>query len=189
MASERNGVQILNFRYHLLTLIAIFFALGVGILVGSTMFVRDGLLDEQKRLIQRMEGDFQYLREENRDLRERIDGLKEELVESEERMAGLFRILSDQGLKERRIALVNSSGADLEETHLLPLLSLAAARVDEFTESKELVEGDYHHLLLLNGEQQPDKGLRLDEEDLYLPGVVEVLLNLFSSPGGETLGT
>lgn len=40
---------MMDIRYHIATLIAIFLALGVGILVGSTVVGSDVLNDQQKR--------------------------------------------------------------------------------------------------------------------------------------------
>lgn len=57
-----------DFRYHIVSLVAVFLALGIGILVG-TMVVERGVLTEQERaLIEKLEEDFGKLRAENQKL-------------------------------------------------------------------------------------------------------------------------
>ncbi|MDS1030756.1 copper transporter [Bacillota bacterium LX-D] len=57
---------MVDFRFHITTLVAIFLALGVGIFIGSTIVGDDALLNEQKAITDRLEQDFILLREQNR---------------------------------------------------------------------------------------------------------------------------
>ena len=55
-----------DFRYHIISLVAVFLALGVGIFMG-TMVAEKGVVNQQeKALITKLEKDFDALREENR---------------------------------------------------------------------------------------------------------------------------
>lgn len=61
-----------DFRYHIISLVAVFLALGVGIFMG-TMVAEKGVVNEQERaLIEKLEKDFDTLREENKVASERL---------------------------------------------------------------------------------------------------------------------
>ncbi|NLB18723.1 MAG: copper transporter, partial [Syntrophomonadaceae bacterium] len=54
---------MIDIRYHIATLIAVFVALGVGILIGSTLVSGDVLVEQQKKMITQLETQFNVLRE------------------------------------------------------------------------------------------------------------------------------
>lgn len=54
-----------DFRFHLVSLTAIFLALGLGIVIGIAVIDGEALEREQKYLIESLETDFRYLREQN----------------------------------------------------------------------------------------------------------------------------
>ena len=53
---------MIDIRYHVATLAAIFIALGVGILIGSTLVGGDVLVEQQKKMIAQLETQFDVLR-------------------------------------------------------------------------------------------------------------------------------
>jgi len=64
--------MIIDFRYHVASLVAIFIALGLGILIGSTLVGEDfieNLAREQKIWIGKLESDYLNLKEETEDLK------------------------------------------------------------------------------------------------------------------------
>ncbi|MEX0756242.1 MAG: copper transporter [Actinomycetota bacterium] len=66
---------MISFRYHLVTIVAVFLALGLGVLAGTTV------LDEG--LVNRLERQTQVLADGNATLRERIDAQADELAATE----------------------------------------------------------------------------------------------------------
>ena len=72
--------MILNFRYHIFTITAIFAALGLGMLIGSSIIGQEGLLEEQKKIINNISLDINRLRIENQELKKGKDQLEEELA-------------------------------------------------------------------------------------------------------------
>lgn len=54
-----------DFRYHIISLVAVFLALGVGIVMGTMVVEKGVVADQQKTLIAKIEKDFQTLRQEN----------------------------------------------------------------------------------------------------------------------------
>jgi len=63
---------LFDLRYHITTLVAIFLALAIGILVGTTMVSDQLLVEQQKQMIDRLEDDFVALREQNRESKEEM---------------------------------------------------------------------------------------------------------------------
>ncbi|ACL69418.1 copper transporter [Halothermothrix orenii] len=71
--------MILNFRYHLFTISAIFAALGIGILIGSSIIGHDKLILEQERIIKDIGDDIKNIRQENLQLKNDITEMEKEL--------------------------------------------------------------------------------------------------------------
>ena len=53
-----------DIRYHISSLVAVFLALSIGILIGSTIIGDDLLINEQRQMIDRLEQDFVSLRKQ-----------------------------------------------------------------------------------------------------------------------------
>lgn len=61
-----------DFKYHIVSLVAVFLALGIGVVMGS-MTAEQGVVTEQERaLITTMEKDFENLRADNADLKSQV---------------------------------------------------------------------------------------------------------------------
>lgn len=165
--------MILNLRYHIFALMAIFFALGVGLLIGSTMMVRDTLLEKQQELILHMEKDFHQLREEKKSLLTRSEDLEERLYGESEKLEFLLTLFLEDVLHHLHLCIEDEEGIDLEETDLLSILSLTGATLVEREE-------EYQALLVI-GERGEDEAIYLEEEDLYIPKLLEVIMELMKN--------
>ena len=51
----------IGFRYHVASLVAVFFSLVLGMLIGSALFQNDGLVQEQGHIIADLENRFKAL--------------------------------------------------------------------------------------------------------------------------------
>ena len=91
---------MLDFRYHALSLVAVFLALGIGILLGTT--IGDQLVSEANRdLSSSLRGDVTEARREARGAREALEDRERFITEAFERIAG-------QRLRGRNVAIVAS---------------------------------------------------------------------------------
>jgi hypothetical protein len=91
---------MLDFRYHALSLVAVFLALGIGILLGTT--IGDQLVSEANRdLSSSLRGDVTEARREARGAREALDDRERFIAESFERIAG-------DRLRGRNVTVVSS---------------------------------------------------------------------------------
>lgn len=61
-----------DMRYHIASLIAVFFALAIGIILGTVIVDKGVLVDQQQALVKRIEKNFDNLRVENRLLNEQV---------------------------------------------------------------------------------------------------------------------
>lgn len=63
---------MLDMRYHIASLIAVFLALAIGILLGTVIVDKGLLANQQTSLVKRIESNFNVLREENRTLKSEL---------------------------------------------------------------------------------------------------------------------
>lgn len=120
---------MINFRYHLVSLTAVFLALGVGLLLGTT-FLDDALEDQLRRDLEELENDLDRAGEHNSELRRQLDALEEEAGGLDEQLgARLFdgQLLGqpvlvvaprgiDEGLVERVTTALDQADADVMGT-------------------------------------------------------------------------
>lgn len=123
---------MIDLRYHIATIIAIFLALGVGILIGSTVVGGDVLVDQQKKMIDQLEGQFDILREHESELLAENKFVNSMLEQYEDFSRAVLPPLIKNRLVDHRIAIVVTGGADIP-SGLLNSLSLAGAKVTSTT--------------------------------------------------------
>lgn len=107
--------MIIDIKYHIASIVAVFLALGVGILVGSGM-VRDSvLIEQQERIIDRLELDFTELRASRDDLHARL-AMAERLLAASFRFEeeACTRLASGKLLGKRVAAIVSGDGMSRE---------------------------------------------------------------------------
>jgi hypothetical protein len=66
---------MINFRYHLVSLVAVFLALAIGIIAGSTV-IKESILDQTQQNLDNAEQNLKDLEDSNNKLRTQIDQLK-----------------------------------------------------------------------------------------------------------------
>jgi hypothetical protein len=120
---------MVNFRYHLVSLTAVFLALGVGLLLGTT-FLDDALEDQLRSDLEELEHDLDRAGDRNSELRQQLDAFEEEAGGLDEQLgARLFdgQLLGqpvlvvaprgiDEGLVERVTTALDQADADLMGT-------------------------------------------------------------------------
>jgi hypothetical protein len=120
---------MINFRYHLVSLTAVFLALGVGLLLGTT-FLDDALENQLRSDLEELEHDLDRAGERNTELRQQLDAFEEEAGGLDEQLgARLFdgQLLGqpvlvvaprgiDEGLVERVTTALDQADADVMGT-------------------------------------------------------------------------
>ena len=113
---------MVNFRFHLVSLIAVFLALGLGILVGSTV-VDQVIVDRLDREIGNVSHESNQLKSDNRQLRDQASSLDDFLRKSsayavQQRLTGVsVAIVAEKGIDAAAVssvlAMVRAAGANV----------------------------------------------------------------------------
>ena len=119
----------IDIKYHAVSLAAVFLALGVGILVGSStnFFGINAILDRQNKVIERLEGNYKEIRREVRDTNAEL-GASKEYVKSLEGIL-IPRLLSGKldGFRFGVVTIGDLPGETANEDALLAPLKSAGA--------------------------------------------------------------
>lgn len=119
---------MIDIRYHIASIVAVFLALGLGILIGSTIVGDDLLVDQQKKVIDRLEQQFEDLRTRETELTADIE-YKTNIINKYENYSQAVQPLLIKGhLKDYKVALVVCGDSDVP-AGLQNTLSVAGAQV------------------------------------------------------------
>src|SRR3990170_6262023 len=94
-------------RYHLVSLVAVFLALALGILLGTVIAGRGTLVERQNAMIEGIKADVDRIQKENK-------GLHEELKTSENLKEVLFGALIKEQLIKKRILVFSTTSVPTE---------------------------------------------------------------------------
>lgn len=128
--------MVIDLKYHLTTIIAIFLALGIGILIGSAMIGDDGMVREQQLLIVQIEKDLNSLRTQNSQYRAQQLAFEGMIVEQNELIEQLFQDAITGRLTGMRCLLVPDPKSQ-GNRYLTPILKVAGMDVTDFTSLPE----------------------------------------------------
>ncbi|MDI6826989.1 MAG: copper transporter, partial [Armatimonadota bacterium] len=95
----------IDFRYHLTSLVAVFLALALGILLGSNFIAGSSV---ERQVSKRLEQQFSQLQAENRSQQRTISTLSERLRKCEEFERSVLPALVAGRLSGRRIAIIQA---------------------------------------------------------------------------------
>ncbi|NMB45913.1 MAG: copper transporter [Firmicutes bacterium] len=123
--------MILDIRYHIASLVAVFLALGLGILIGASLLDEGRLVESQEKLIVGLEKRFDTLQAERSLLETENAQLHGKLQEQESLFAALELPLVEEALIGRSVTIVYGSETwqDSWQTTLEKLLAQAGARI------------------------------------------------------------
>jgi hypothetical protein len=125
--------MIIDFKYHIASLVAVFLALGIGILIGSAMGVGNEVVSQQQeKLIDSLQRDFTGLREQNRQAAAELQVAKTESGIYEEFANRIFPVLTVNRLTGKRVAVVETNRPGMHG-ELSSALHQAGAEVTSFT--------------------------------------------------------
>ncbi|HHV62640.1 MAG TPA: copper transporter [Firmicutes bacterium] len=139
--------MIIDMRYHIASLVAVFLALGLGILIGSAMGGNDALIEQQKRLIDRLEMDFAQIKQDREKLQVKLNLVERELASSVEFEKTAFPVLVAGKLQSKNVAIIRTgdSVSRRSEEAIVRALKDAGANITSVTtvlRPFELTSGD-----------------------------------------------
>lgn len=124
--------MIIDYRYHVATLVAVFMALGIGILVGSTVIGNDAIVKRQNQLADRLELQLEELRQKNEAVQARANTLEIDNNIQRQFEKQVLPPLVAGKLANKRIAIIETNSYGFRDD-LVNTLSLAGAHVQSVT--------------------------------------------------------
>jgi uncharacterized membrane protein YciS (DUF1049 family) len=118
---------VADWKYHVTSLVAVFLALGIGIVVGSMVIGDQAVVSQQSSMLARLERDLAALRQSNEQFRLETAAARQSVAESRAVARNMLPTLVAGRLKGVSVALVGDGRATT--TELSEMLTQAGARV------------------------------------------------------------
>jgi len=148
---------IMDFRYHIVTLVAVFLALGIGIIIGSALLGNDAIVQQQKELTDRLEGQLDEMRTQNKAVQAKVEELEGNIIVQQQFEKQIMPALVTGKLIGKSVAIVETNNYGMRD-ELLNSLEMAGAQVVSIT---TVLNG----LKLTNDKQEIINNLRLQSND------------------------
>jgi hypothetical protein len=123
---------MIDIRYHVATIVAIFLALAVGILIGSTLIGSDVLVEQQKKMISQLETQFTSLKQRENQLMTENKFTTQVSRYYEEYSQEVSPPIIKNRLRGYRLAVIITGGQGVS-SGLVNTLSLAGASINSTT--------------------------------------------------------
>ncbi len=127
--------MIIDFKYHVASLVAVFLALGIGILVGSSFLgdnVNEAIIQQQKQIVNNLNRDFEQMRQDHKVAQEEIEAYKSALNISKQFEKQILPVLFTGKLTDKQIAVIETNSYGFHEDWI-ETLRMAGANVVSVT--------------------------------------------------------
>jgi hypothetical protein len=165
MSNPEMGDEMIDLRYHIATVAALFLALGLGIFIGSTVISDGILIKEQEQLIVRLEKEFDKLRDDNRSLKANVTSLQESLNAYDELGKEIFPILAQNKLARKSIGLIITNPDFNPEGFIEVLMEAGVEKVHQVRIAKEF--------------------FLQDQSENLVPDIITIIAGFLVTPGQE----
>lgn len=98
--------MLIDVRHHMASLVAVFFALGLGMLIGVTIFSGARDVEELRKLTDRLEAEFNRLQEGSRQLKDGLSAAKAEIRMNQEFGKAVLSIFVEERLAGLKIVVI-----------------------------------------------------------------------------------
>jgi hypothetical protein len=157
---------VLNLKYHIVSLVAVFCALGIGIFVGSNLVGNDFFVDQQKQLVTKLEEEFNFLREQNKLTQDELAVFKDTTDDYRLFCEQVFPLIIADKLNQKTFAVIELAPTGINEK-VIKTLNEAGAEVAYLAVIDWEVEPDWD-LLVSPEEKEPlskkERFTRLSQE-------------------------
>ena len=127
--------MIIDFKYHVASLVAVFLALGIGILVGSSFLgenVNEAIIQQQKQIVSNLNRDFEQMRQDHKVAQEEIEAYKSDLNISKQFEEQVLPALFSGKLAGKQIAVIETNSYDFHDDWI-ETLGMTGANVVSIT--------------------------------------------------------
>ncbi|KUG04789.1 hypothetical protein ASZ90_017928 [hydrocarbon metagenome] len=119
---------MIDLKYHIASIVAVFLALGLGVLIGSTIVGDDLLVDQQQKMIERLEEQFYGLKDREVELLADND-YKEQLISNYENYSqALLPAVVSGRLEQYKVAVIVTGDSEIP-AGMINAISMAGAQV------------------------------------------------------------
>lgn len=122
-------------KYYVLTVVSIFLALGIGIYIGFMFDAQDFIMAQKEDIVSQLENRFDFLREENKSVKEEIAIVTKEKEQLLEFNKAIYGELIKNRLSGIKISIIETSD-DYMYNNIAQALELAGAEVVSITTIK-----------------------------------------------------
>ncbi|WHH59911.1 copper transporter [Petroclostridium sp. X23] len=127
--------------YHIMTIAAIFIAMGLGIFIGSMLNGEQLVMMQQSKLMSELGEHLQLMTQENKELKTEIKSLSDDIVTKSELIDSIFEEYLRGSLQGYNVAIIATGGRDLCD-EIISLLQVADANIRSVTSVKNISETD-----------------------------------------------
>jgi hypothetical protein len=124
--------MMMDFRYHIVTLVAVFLALGIGIITGSALLGNDAIVQQQKELTDRLELQLEDMRLENKSVQAKLNELEVDRTVQNQFEKQILPALISGKLAGQNIVIIETNNYGMKD-ELLNTLETAGAKVSSTT--------------------------------------------------------
>lgn len=161
--------MIPNIKFYVISIAAIFAALGIGIFVGFLLDAQDLIIEQRQDIVSEIEERFDYLSEENKELREALELANKEKEDYRYFIDSTYREIIKDKLAGFKVAIIETNN-DYVYSSVGQLLEAAGANVVNLT---TIIDNFTNEELLLNVYQELD--IPTDNIDNIVKDAVEKL--------------
>ncbi|QXM06081.1 copper transporter [Crassaminicella indica] len=101
--------MVINLKYYVITIVAIFLAIGIGIFIGIMLDGQDLIVEQQKEIVAQLESKFDEFKIKQDSLQEKIDLLTLEKNKSEKFINTIYPELVKDKLKDLNVIVLETS--------------------------------------------------------------------------------
>lgn len=149
--------MIYDLRYHLFTIGAIFAALGIGILIGTTLPGDELLQKEQLKLIGKIESEITEQKIKNNELNSEIKFLKNEIKKKNELQLKFMQDILPYFSLNNKYLIITDRNTHPEVEELKELMNLLADDIDIINSLSDNAEIRKAELIWWPGDKEKDK--------------------------------
>ncbi|MFZ3170737.1 MAG: copper transporter [Carboxydocellales bacterium] len=120
--------MIIDLRYHIASLVAVFLALAVGIAVGSVMLGNDSVVWQQEKLADSLETELRIIRQDNQQLRQKVSAFQNSVHKQGDFEQVILAQLVKQRLEGMQVAVIDTTNTGLSPK-VVEILQLAGAKI------------------------------------------------------------
>lgn len=124
--------MIIDLKYHIASLVAVFLALGLGILIGSTVSGGDAIIEQQQQIADKLEQQLEELRQKNEIMQTEIAKVQVDYNIQKQFEKQALPLMIQGKLKDKSLAIIETNSYSFSDD-LINTLHMAGGEVKSVT--------------------------------------------------------